>query len=187
MTYTINKERSNEFVTWITVNEPNAKGETLIIELHRCTNPKGKNALPELWKKHGYIDRVLDTYIGIDTYCTDSEGNCYGRYNPQTKLSDDGKRNVINFDWMFEDTEENEQKLIDEVLRLFGSATGKSATQEKMEKIETYAAENGLEIINEKPEGWRELNGISCPRGCVVVTNQKSFKDRNYTRKLWIY
>lgn len=42
MTYTINKERSNEFVTWITVNEPNAKGETLTIELHRCTNPKGK-------------------------------------------------------------------------------------------------------------------------------------------------
>ena len=187
MTYTINKERSNEFVTWITVNEPNAKGETLTIELHRCTNPKGKNALPELWKKHGYIDRVLDTYIVIDTYCTDSEGNCYGRYNPQAKLSDDRKRNVINFDWMFEDTEENEQKLIDEVLRLFGSATGKSATEEKIEKIEAYAEENGLEIINEKPEGWRELNRISCARGCVVVTDRKSFKDRNYTRKLLIY
>ena len=186
MRTTINKERSNEFVTWITVNEPNAKGETLIIELHRRINPKGKNALPELWKKHGFIDRVLETYICVHTYATDTEGNCYGRYNPQTKLSEDGKRNVINFEWMFEDTEENEQKLVDEVLRLFGSATGKSATQEKLEKIEAYAEENGLEITHEKPEGWRELNGGS-PRGSVVITNQKSFKDRNYTRKLWIY
>ena len=88
---------------------------------------------------------------------------------------------------MFENTEENKQKLIDECIRIFENATGKSATQEKMEKIEAYAAENGLEIINEKPEGWRELNGISCPRGCVVVTNQKNFKDRSYIRKLWIY
>ena len=183
--YTVEKRAGS--ITWIHVTEPNAKGETLLIELSECENSGGKNALPVLWKKHGFIDRVLDTYICIHTYVTDTEGNCYGRYNPQTKLSEDGKRNVINFEWMFENTEENKQKLIDECIKIFESATGKSATEEKMEKIEAYAAENGLEIINEKPEGWRELNGISSPRGCVVVTNQKSFKDRNYTRKLWIY
>lgn len=187
MTYTVNKERSNEIVTWFTVNEPNAKGETLVIELHRCKNPGGKNALPELWKKHGYINRILDTYIGIETYCTDSEGNCYGRYNPQTKLSDDGKRNVINFDWMFEDTEENEQKLIDEVLRLFSSATGKSATEEKIEKINEYAKENSLEIVFEKPNGWRELHGIFTPYGSVVITDRKTFKQKGYTKMLYVY
>lgn len=180
-------EKGAGSLTLIYVTEPNAKGETLLIELSECKNSGGKNALPVLWKKHGFINRVLDTYICIHTYVTDTEGNCYGRYNPQTKLSEDGKRNVINFEWMFENTEENKQKLIDECIRIFESATGKSATEEKMEKIEAYAAENGLEIINEKPEGWRELNGISSPRGCVVVTNQKSFKDKDYTRKLWIY
>ena len=183
--YTVEKGCGS--ITLIHVTEPNEKGETLLIELSECENPGGKNALPVLWKKSGFIDRVLDTYICIHTHVTDTEGNCFSRYNPQNKLSEDGKRYVINFDWMFENTEENKQKLIDECIRIFESATGKSATEEKMEKIETYAAENGLEIINEKPEGWRKLNGISCPRGCVVVTNKKRFKDRNYTRKLWIY
>ena len=67
------------------------------------------------------------------------------------------------------------------------TATGKSATQEKIEKCEAYAKENNLEIVNEKPEGWRELNGVYCPHGSVVITNRKSFRDKNYTRKLWIY
>ena len=183
--YTV--EKGNGSLTWIHVTEPNEKGEKLLIELSECENPGGKNALPVLWKKHGFIDRVLDAYICIHTYVTDTEGNCYGRYNPQTKLSDDGKRHVINFDWMFENTEENKQKLIDECIRIFESAKGKSATQEKIEKCETYAKENNLEIVNEKPEGWRELNGVYCPHGSVVITNQKSFRDKDYTRKLWIY
>jgi hypothetical protein len=183
--YTVEKRAGS--ITWIHVTEPNEKGEILLIELSECENPGGKNALPVLWKKHGYIDRVLETYVCIHTYVTDTEGNCYGRYNPQTKLSEDGKRSVINFEWMFENTEENKQKLIDECIRIFESATGKSATEEKIEKIEAYATENGLEITHEKPEGWRELNGICSPRGCVVITNQKNFKDKDYIRKLWVY
>ena len=183
--YTVEKRCGN--ITLIHVTEPNEKGETLLIELSECTNPGGRNALPVLWKKHGFIDRVLDTYISIHTYVTDSEGNCYGRYNPQTKLSDDGKRNVINFDWMFENTEENRQKLIDECIRLFESATGKSATEIKMEKCEAYAKENDLEIVNEKPEGWHELLGISAPSGSVVITDRKTFKQKEYKRALYVY
>jgi len=123
MNYTI--EKGNGSITWITVTEPNAKKETLVIELSECTNPGGKNSLPYLWKKHGFTDRVLETYLSIHTYCTDSEGNCYHRYNPQIKKSVDGNRNIINFDWMFENTEENKQKLINEVVRLFESAIGR--------------------------------------------------------------
>ena len=66
---------------------------------------------------------------------------------------------------MFENTEENKQKLINETIRLFESATGKSATQEKMEWCEKYASENELEIVTKKPEGWYELLGISAPIG----------------------
>ena len=88
---------------------------------------------------------------------------------------------------MFENTEENKQKLIDECIHIFESVRGKSATQEKIEKCEAYAKENNLEIVNEKPEGWSELNGVYCPHGSVVITNQKSFRDKDYIRKLWIY
>lgn len=184
MEYTI--EKGNGSLTWIYITEPNRKEETLTIELSECKNPGGKNALPYLWYKAGYTDKILDTYLCIHTYCTDSEGNCYGRYNPQTKRSDDGERNVINFDWMFENTEENKQKLINEVIRLFESATGESATQEKMERCNKYADENGLEILTEKPEGWKELFGISAPIGSVVITNRKSFKQKDYKKALYI-
>lgn len=180
-------EKGNGSLTWIYITEPNRKEETLTIELSECKNPGGKNALPYLWYKAGYTDKILDTYLCIHTYCTDSEGNCYGRYNPQTKESEDGKRNVINFDWMFENTEENKQKLINEVIRLFESAIGKSATQEKMERCNKYADENGIEILTEKPEGWKELLGISAPIGSVVITNRKSFKQKDYKKALLVY
>ena len=185
MEYTI--EKGSGSLTWIYITEPNRKEETLTIELSECKNPGGKNALPYLWYKAGYTDKILDTYLCIHTYCTDSEENCYGRYNPQTKESEDGKRNVINFDWMFENTEENKQKLINETIRLFESATGESATQEKMERCNKYADENGLEILTEKPEGWHELFGISAPIGSVVITNRKSFKQKDYRKALLIY
>ncbi len=185
MNYTVEKGAGS--LTLIHVIEPNAKGETLLIELSECENPGGKNALPVLWEKNGYIDRVLDTYICIHTYVTDTECNCYGRYNPQSKLSEDGKRYVINFDWMFENTEENKQKLINECIHLFESATGKSATEEKMEKVNKYAKENGLKVVFEKPDGWRELLGISSPCGSVVITDRKTFKQRNYTKALYVY
>lgn len=158
-----------------------------MIELSECKNPGGKNALPVLWKKHGFIDRVLETYICIHTEVTDTEGNSYRAYNPQTKLSEDGKRYVINFDWMFENTEENKQRLIDECIRLFESATGKSATEEKMERCEAYAKENNLEIVNEKPEGWRELFGFPSPSGSVVITNRQTFKQKDYKCALLVY
>lgn len=185
MTYTI--ERYTDSLTKIYITEPNQKEETLTIELSECENPGGKNALPYLWYKAGYTDKILDTYLCIHTYCTDSEGNCFSRYNPQSKRSDDGKRNVINFDWMFENTEENKQKLINEVIRLFESATGKSATQKKMERCNKYADENGLEIVTKKPEGWYELLGISAPIGSVVITNRKSFKQKDYKKALLVY
>lgn len=185
MAYTV--EKYTDTLTKIYITKPNKKCETLMMEIHECTNPGGKNALPYLWYKAGYTDKILDTYLSIDTSCTDSEGNCWHRYNPQTKRSDDGKRNVINFDWMFENTEENKQKLINEVIRLFESATGKSATQEKMEWCEKYASENELEIVTKKPEGWHELLGISAPIGSVVITNRKSFKQKDYKKALLVY
>lgn len=103
---------------FVTFEELNSKGEEIVVEFVRCTNPGGNNSLPYLWKKNGFIDRILESWWSIQVYVTDSVGRCRGSYNPTSKLSEDGKRMIINFDWMLEATEENAKKLFDEVERL---------------------------------------------------------------------
>lgn len=109
--------------------KPNSKGELIAIELIKCANPGGNNALPHLWYKKGWIDKELETWWSVYIYCTEPNGMCYGRYNPTCKTIQNkervGKdkfiisyRNVLNFDWVLEATEENKIKLLDEVCRL---------------------------------------------------------------------
>ena len=112
-------EHKTGSTSWYHVNEPNKKGETMQFSISECEDPKFKNSLPKLWKKHGYMDRVLKTYLSIHTYVTDTNGDCWGRYNPQLKQRNNHE---INFEWMFENTEENKQKLINEVIRRFEEA-----------------------------------------------------------------
>lgn len=158
----------------------NEKKEKLVIELIKIVvdNPNDKKCLPYLWKKHGYIDRVLPHYWSISTYVHDTENNCYGIYNPQSKRSDDGKRNVINFDWIFEATEENKQKLLEEVYNRFMAATGKTATEKKIENVYNHAKKCGHEVYKELPEGWKMLKGTYAPLGSVLISNGKSFRDK---------
>lgn len=156
-----------------TFTEPNAKGEKLVIEIMKCTNSGGNHSLPVLWHKNGMIDRVLETYWSIETYATDTEGMCYGRYNPQSKLSDDSKRAVINFDWMFEATEENKEKLIDEVYKLASAAHGETATETKVRKVKEYAEERNVEVLTEMPEGWLDLGYCTAPIGSTWIGNMK--------------
>lgn len=58
-------------------------------------------------------------YWSVQVYVEDSEGNCFGSYNP---IIINGK---INFEWLFEATEDNKQKLINEVYKRFSTAKGK--------------------------------------------------------------
>lgn len=165
--YTI--EQSAETVWWYKFTEPNAIGETLTLELSLCKDNEMKNSLPKLWKQHGYMDRVLETYWCIHTYVTDTEGRNYGRYNPQSKP----QKCEINFDWMFEATEENKQKLIDEVFRMFSAATGETATEEKIRKVIEYAKERNIEVLTEMPKGWVNLNYCTAPIGSTWIGNMK--------------
>jgi hypothetical protein len=169
--YTI--EKAAETRWFYNFTEPNAKGETLTIELSHCTNSGGSHALPVLWNKKGYIDRVLETYWSIETYVKDTEGNCYGRYNPQSKLSEDGKRTVINFDWIFEATEENKEKLLDEVVKIFYSQKGETATEKKIRKVREYAEEHNVEVMTEMPEGWLDIGYCTAPIGSIWIGNMK--------------
>lgn len=158
----------------------NEKGEKLIIELMKCEDYSSKKSLPKLWKKSGYLDRVLETYWCIETYVKDTEGNFYGMYNPQHKLSKDKKRMVIDFDWMFEATEENREKLINEVYQLFSSAKGETATEEKIRKIKEYAVNNNIEIYETIPNGWKEIDMcLNAPVGTVWISNMAPFRSGN--------
>ena len=113
-------------VHWLNYKGKNSKGETLIVELTKCENPGGKTSLPYLWKKHGFTDKIMETWWGVSTYVTDEKGNCWGKYNPRQKpytRYHKGKlvecRPVINFDWLLEATEENAKKLLAEIERRF--------------------------------------------------------------------
>ena len=101
----------------------NKKGEKIIFELSKCYyDNKNKNSLPKLWKKNGYTNHLYNSVIWADCEVIDKEGNCRRKYEPTTKESEDGKRLVINFDWMLEVSEENEKIIFDEIIKRWKEA-----------------------------------------------------------------
>lgn len=94
-------------------------GDRFIVEVTRCTcdnvNPR---SIMNIWKKAGYIPVVLPSYLVVNTYFTDISGNCWGWYNVTEKPSKDGKRRVIDFDYLLEATPENEKRLVAECIRM---------------------------------------------------------------------
>lgn len=92
----------------------NKLNENILVEVSICENDGSKYALPKLWKKNGWMDHELKTWIHLMVYVTDPSGLCHGKYNPTEKA---GK---INFQWMLEATPENLEKLLTEVERRAG-------------------------------------------------------------------
>lgn len=160
--------------------DKNRKGERLVIEVVKCEveNPNDKNCLPYLWEKNGFIDRILTSYWSIQTFVHDTEENCFGAYDPTIKPSKDGKRSVINFDWMLEATEENLNLILEEVYNRFMAAFGRTATEKKIESIYDYAEKYGYHVYNELPGGWKKIKMANAPLGSVFITNGKRFRDK---------
>lgn len=98
----------------------NKKGERLVLEVDFCYNEESPHCLPVLWYKNGWTERLILNYWNVRPYVYDKDGGCYGRYD-FTKPSDDGLRRVIDFDWLFEATTENLEKLVKEMLRRFNA------------------------------------------------------------------
>lgn len=108
------EERAEGWRWFYTFKEKNEKGELLQIELSKCIpDNSSPSSLPVLWKKHGHIDRILESYWCVSTYVTEDNGNCYGRYNPQIRKD----VHKLNFEWVIEATEENRIKLLEEFER----------------------------------------------------------------------
>lgn len=176
---------------WIKSLGTNKRGESLEFCISVCVNPKGKHSLPNLWYQYGWTPKAYNTYLACRTYVTDSEGRCRQDYNPTI----DNETRTLDFEWVLEADEGNENMLIDEVLRRFESAEGKSATEIRMEKIHKYADENNLEMVFELPDGWKTLYQMDAPYGTCVIGNVKStFKkvgdkyiiNPDYKRKLYV-
>ena len=93
-------------------------GDNFTIIASRCAHDlNSKRDLMNIWKKHGYISKVLPSYISIRTYYYNEKG-CWGLYNVTEKLSADGKRQEINFNYLKEATPENILELVAECIRL---------------------------------------------------------------------
>ena len=98
--------------------EKNNLNENLILQINEVYPPKCKNSLPNLWKKYGFTDKILDSYYILDVCVINENSYEYHKYNPQITKNIDGNRS-INFDYMLEVSEANMYKLIDSVYNLF--------------------------------------------------------------------
>lgn len=118
-----NVRKSGEFTTFYEINEKNKKGESLTIEVCEVyPNNESGSSLPNLWLKHGYTNKLYNSYLYISTYVDDLDGNCWGKYNITAKLSEDKKRMVIDFDYLLEVNEKNKVYLLNKIYKKFMEA-----------------------------------------------------------------
>lgn len=117
LSYKIEVRNSLASGLWITINEANSDGETLIFELTKCINPGGKNSIPALWYKNGYTKTLLSSFWSLNTFVTHEKYGCYRAYDPTVK-----DNHQINFDYMLEATPENAEIIVKEMIRRFLAA-----------------------------------------------------------------
>lgn len=111
-----NRNTAEHPIYWLTFSTTTKNGETLLIEINKGEDDGSKHSLMSMWVKKNKLEKALPTWWNVDTYTTDTNGNCYGcMYNPTVKRG--GAGYVIGFDWMLEATEENMLKLINEIAR----------------------------------------------------------------------
>lgn len=115
--YTIEKMNPKGTREFYHFNDRNSKGERIEIEFVKVENDY-KGHLLNAWYKKGFIKEQLKNYWNVAVYAYDKEGTCYGKYNPQIL-----PRGKINFDWIFEATEENKERILHEIIkRAYGGA-----------------------------------------------------------------
>ena len=168
--YTVETLKDGRETKYSMINK-NAKQESMNIYVRKITcDLSDKKHLMWDWYKMGLIAKPMESYISIDVEVINSEGMSRRDYQP-TIIPHTTR---INFEWMLEYTPENVDKLVNECIRRFENATGKSATEIKMEKIHKFAEENNMEIVTKIPEGYKKVYWCSCPSGAYVAWNRKS-------------
>lgn len=109
-------ETLSPYTTRYTFAPRTAAGETLVVDFTRCESSNSAGDLARLWHKNGYTSRVLPTHWAVSTYVTDTDGHCWGRYNPTVKPC----THKLDFEWVLEATDDNRVALLNEIMRLAG-------------------------------------------------------------------
>lgn len=127
--YTVEQRATNRWQ----VDFISERGEKISVEFEKCETPIGKltkKSLMSQWVARGWLPAPLATHWHISVYAYEANGFCYGWYNPtikeefyreyncEKKEYEENSRNVINFDWMLEATEQNAEKIFAEILRM---------------------------------------------------------------------
>lgn len=119
------RQGTNDCRCFYECDEPNPKGERLVVELGFCENFGEKNSLARIWFKNGRKDHVMESWWSFNTEVRDEHG-CFGRYNPtelalEVKLDKGrvGRRYVTDFDWILDANEQNALLLFEEAYRRF--------------------------------------------------------------------
>lgn len=89
----------------------------MIVKTTRCDMSRRMD-LMRVWVKRGYLAAPIRERLDLECVYTHADGTQTGaaKLNPTVKIREDG-RVVINFDWMLPATDENEKKLIGEVIK----------------------------------------------------------------------
>ena len=102
-----------------TFDDVNAKHEKIIVDVMKIvTDPTDKHGTAYHWRKAGLTKRIITNYWSVQTYVYDTDGNCHGAYNPTYRPRDTWPHSwVLDFDWIIPATDENRDKLLDEIIR----------------------------------------------------------------------
>ena len=99
-------------------SELNSKGERITYLLTKTVpDNNSSNSLPRLWVKKGITKHLYKSYWNLYVFVHTPDGKCYDKYNPTYKSRKDGKGQELNFEWVLEATNENKEKLLDELER----------------------------------------------------------------------
>lgn len=161
--------------TWYTAKETNNLGEKLIIQVS-STHSEGRNSFAELWYKFGFTNKKMHDYLSVHTYVEDTEGSCCGCYNVCVKFEDG--RNVLDFDWLLEPTEDNTNKIINAIYDKFINASGLTATERRINRVIEHCKVEDREWTFEKPAGWRKVDYYD-DRSWLMDNGESQFIARN--------
>lgn len=107
---------------WITYQGQNCRteydmGNGFVVEISITKHDRSdKNDLCNLWLKAGWIPEFYEYTIHANTFYTDKDGRCSGCYD-LCKLSEDGKRVLVDFDWLLPLSDDNIKILVAECNR----------------------------------------------------------------------
>ena len=94
----------------------------LTVEITPTDYDRSKNSLMTQWVKRGWMPRFIERTLNVSTYLKTDEGECGDYFNPQVGLAPQGIE--IVFEWMLEDTPDNERRILDEIERRYDAAGG---------------------------------------------------------------